>query len=55
MKPKQCTQMVKDPKILKRTGEEEEKLFPRHAPGYAGHVKIHQRFQFPLQQPNIMS
>ena len=33
--------MAKDQKILKRTGEKKEKkVFPRHAPGYAGHVKI---------------
>ena len=30
--------MAKDPKILKRTEEKKKKVFPRHAPGYAGHV-----------------
>ena len=33
------------PNILKRTGKQnEKKVFPRHALGYAGHVKITVQF-----------
>ena len=34
----ECAQMAIDPNILKMTGQR-KKVVPRHALGYAGHVK----------------
>ena len=36
---KRWSELAIDPKILKRTENDKTKIFPRDAPGYAGHLK----------------